>query len=74
MLSIICTLICLFYTAIGGLRAVIWSDIFQLLLILVSYFTILYVGLQSVGGIESMFSTAYRGHRLDIFEYTKIQL
>lgn len=61
--------ICIWYTAIGGIRAVIWTDVFQCILILAASITIMFVGLNSVGGIENVIESLRRGGRLIFIKY-----
>lgn len=68
LLSILCTAICVFYTAVGGLKAVIWSDLLQFGIIIITYVIVLIAGIQSAGGLKSVFQSAWNGQRLDIFE------
>lgn len=56
---------CLFYTSIGGLKAVVWTDTVQGLVMYGAIFTIATLGTIKVGGIEEIFKSAYRGGRLD---------
>lgn len=65
---IIC-LLCIFYTTIGGIKAVIWTDTFQFIGTVVASITIVIVGTASVGGIEKVWETALAGERLDIFNF-----
>lgn len=55
--------ICLIYTSIGGMRAVVWNDVFQSLIILGGTVTIFALAIPSAGGVENVFRTAYRDER-----------
>ncbi|GAB0087738.1 hypothetical protein DMENIID0001_020810 [Sergentomyia squamirostris] len=57
-------LLCIWYTAIGGIKAVVWTDVFQYILIAISSLVILIVGLQGVGGIGNVWDTLNRRGRL----------
>ena len=65
--SAICA-ICVFYTAIGGLKTVVWTDFFQFGVIIVSLLTVSIVGTISSGGFVSIWEQALKGDRLNIFE------
>ncbi|KAK5642190.1 hypothetical protein RI129_008357 [Pyrocoelia pectoralis] len=65
---IICTL-CIFYTTIGGIKAVIWTDTFQFCATVLSIIAIITVGSISVGGIKTVWDTSLAGGRLDIFNF-----
>ncbi|GJQ68454.1 hypothetical protein Trydic_g17033 [Trypoxylus dichotomus] len=62
---IICV-ICIFYTTIGGLKAVVWTDTLQFSAMIAAIFAVLYLGLTTVGGLGNVFSRSYEGKRLDI--------
>ncbi|KAK9722155.1 Sodium:solute symporter family [Popillia japonica] len=62
---IVCS-ICIFYTTLGGLKAVVWTDALQFLVMLGSLIIILIIGIVSVGGFRVIFETSYAGRRLDI--------
>ena len=65
---------CVFYTAIGGLRTVIWTDIFQFVIVMIAFLTVCSEGIKSAGGIPSVWNKAVSGKRLDIFEYYSLTL
>ncbi|GJQ68450.1 hypothetical protein Trydic_g17031 [Trypoxylus dichotomus] len=58
--------ICIFYTTIGGLKAVVWSDAFQFTAMLGAMTAVFYLGLVNVGGFGNIWSTSMAGGRLDI--------
>lgn len=57
----------------GGLKAVVWTDAFQMVVMVVGFLTVLIQGAIKAGGIESVWSTAYTGGRMHIFEYVFVQ-
>ncbi|KAF5303906.1 hypothetical protein FQA39_LY01691 [Lamprigera yunnana] len=57
--------ICIFYTTIGGLKAVVWTDVFQFFLMILSLVTILALGAASMGGIKTVMQDVKAGERLD---------
>ncbi|GAB0089643.1 ABHD16A [Sergentomyia squamirostris] len=59
--------ICIWYTAVCGLKGVVWTDVVQYILIIVSSLVILSVGLISVGGFENVWDALDRGKRLTFF-------
>lgn len=61
--------ICIFYTTIGGLKAVVWTDTFQFVITIGSMIAVLVLGINAVGGFSNVWSIAQEGHRLDVFEY-----
>lgn len=64
--SIICA-VCIFYTSIGGLKAVVWSDALQSLFTITSIITVLVLGTISVGGLSKVIEVNDRRERLEIF-------
>ncbi|CAH1367544.1 unnamed protein product, partial [Tenebrio molitor] len=60
--------ICVFYTAIGGLKTVVWTDVFQFVIIMASTVIVTGIGVKSSGGFSTVWNTALAGGRLDIFE------
>lgn len=53
----------------GGLKAVVWTDAFQMVVMVVGFLTVLIQGSIRAGGIESVWSTSHAGGRLQVFEY-----
>ncbi|KAK5642169.1 hypothetical protein RI129_008336 [Pyrocoelia pectoralis] len=61
---IVCSL-CVFYTTIGGFKAVVWTDVFQFLGIISSVVAVSVIGIIKAGGIDVVLKEASSGHRLD---------
>ncbi|KAI2648083.1 Sodium-coupled monocarboxylate transporter 2 [Labeo rohita] len=59
----------IFATGIGGLKAVVWTDAFQMVVMVVGFLTVLIQGASRAGGIESVWSTAHSGGRMHIFDF-----
>ncbi|KAM5319654.1 sodium-dependent multivitamin transporter isoform 2-T2 [Glossophaga mutica] len=53
-LGIVCTI----YTALGGLKAVIWTDVFQTLVMVLGQLAVIIVGSSSVGGLGHVWDLA----------------
>ncbi|KAL1517792.1 hypothetical protein ABEB36_001516 [Hypothenemus hampei] len=66
--TIICA-ICVFYTTIGGLKAVVWTDAIQFTVTMGASLVVYFLGLNSVGGISAVWETAKNGSRLDVFDF-----
>ncbi|XP_055697908.1 sodium-coupled monocarboxylate transporter 1-like [Phlebotomus papatasi] len=66
------SILCASYTAIGGFRAVVWTDVFQLTLMALSCCIIATVGVTAVGGIENVWNAAERGGRLNWINLTNV--
>ncbi|KAK9502352.1 hypothetical protein O3M35_011142 [Rhynocoris fuscipes] len=60
---------CIFYTTLGGLKAVTWSDALQSGFIAASMITVLILGLFRTGGIGHVISIAEEGERLEFFNF-----
>ncbi|KAI3389095.1 hypothetical protein SNEBB_006400 [Seison nebaliae] len=60
-------MICTFYTAIGGLKAVIWIDVFQFSMMVIGLFASIIQGFIESGGIAKSFDVAIKGRRLEFF-------
>ncbi|XP_052896837.1 sodium-coupled monocarboxylate transporter 1-like [Anopheles moucheti] len=63
---IICV-ICIFYTTVGGLRAVVWTDTLQFVLMIGACIAVIVLGISSVGGFMEVWEAADRGKRLIFF-------
>ncbi|XP_077983096.1 sodium-dependent multivitamin transporter-like [Glandiceps talaboti] len=50
--SLIIGVVCTFYTTLGGMKAVIWSDVFQFFVMTAAVVTVLVLGLIEAGGVE----------------------
>ncbi|XP_076280092.1 sodium-coupled monocarboxylate transporter 1 [Lasioglossum baleicum] len=60
---VIC-IVCIFYTTIGGLKAVVWADTIQMTVTLGSLFAVLILGIISIGGVAETWRVAEEGHRI----------
>uniref|UniRef100_A0A182NTY1 Sodium/solute symporter n=1 Tax=Anopheles dirus TaxID=7168 RepID=A0A182NTY1_9DIPT len=63
---VICV-ICIFYTTVGGLRAVVWTDTLQFVLMIGACIAVIVLGIYSVGGFMEVWKAADRGERLIFF-------
>ncbi|KAL5968537.1 Sodium-dependent multivitamin transporter [Taenia solium] len=57
------------YTALGGMKAVVWTDVLQTVVMFVGLILLMVFGCQQVGGIDRVWSIAKKGQRLDIFDF-----
>ncbi|XP_069125718.1 sodium-coupled monocarboxylate transporter 1-like [Argopecten irradians] len=53
-------------TATGGMKAVVWSNVFQFLVVFAGIFSIIIQSTIEVGSIQSVWKTAYEGNRLGL--------
>ncbi|RZC42684.1 SSF domain containing protein, partial [Asbolus verrucosus] len=61
--------VCIFYTTLGGLKAVVWTDTLQFTVTLGAVITVFFLGVKSAGGFGAVWAKAIEGHRLDIFDF-----
>ncbi|KAK6963818.1 sodium-coupled monocarboxylate transporter 1 [Biomphalaria glabrata] len=66
---VIVGVLCTFYTSIGGLKAVIWTDVFQTLVMLAGMMAVLIKGFMVSGGGESVWNINYQGMRIEFFNF-----
>uniref|UniRef100_A0A146KPI9 Sodium-coupled monocarboxylate transporter 1 n=2 Tax=Lygus hesperus TaxID=30085 RepID=A0A146KPI9_LYGHE len=63
---IICT-VCLFYTVLGGLKAVVWSDALQAFFTMAACFIVCILGVNSAGGFAKVWDVNVKGERIEFF-------
>ncbi|CAD7087198.1 unnamed protein product [Hermetia illucens] len=61
---IVC-LVCIFYTCVGGLKAVVWTDVVQTLIMFGAMILIIVKGTLDVGGIGNVWSRAWDSGRIE---------
>ena len=59
--------VCIFYSCIGGIKAVIWTDTFQAVCMFGSYLGIIIYGSHYVGGPAKVFDINYQEGRVEFF-------
>ncbi|VDL85927.1 unnamed protein product [Schistocephalus solidus] len=62
-------LLATFYTAIGGIKAVVWTDLIQMFVMFIGFIMIIAIGAAQLGGIDKVVQIAEAGKRLDIFNF-----
>lgn len=65
---IVC-IVCIFYTCVGGLKAVVWTDVVQLVLMFAAIGLIIIKGTLDVGGYEYVWNKALESGRIEGPEY-----
>lgn len=60
-------IVCTFYTSIGGMRAVVWTDVFQITLMFGSMIMVVVRGTMELNGLGYVFEKASDGNRLEFF-------
>ncbi|XP_062554542.1 sodium-coupled monocarboxylate transporter 2-like [Armigeres subalbatus] len=67
--GIVCC-VCIFYTMLGGIKAVVWTDVVQGMIMFASCFLVVAIGVVKIGGFGEVFTRAATGDRLNIFNLT----
>ncbi|XP_070395776.1 sodium-coupled monocarboxylate transporter 1-like [Dermacentor albipictus] len=62
--------VCTFYTVIGGIKAVVWTDVVQMILIYAGYTMVIVSGISDVGGFGAMWQRASEGGRVIITNFS----
>ena len=52
----------------GGMKGVIWTDVFQTIIMIIGLIVVITIGSSEVGGISNVFEIGKKGGRLHIFE------
>ncbi|XP_026667991.1 putative sodium-dependent multivitamin transporter, partial [Ceratina calcarata] len=58
-------LVCTFYSAIGGIKAVLITDVFQSLLMLLAVILVIVTAAVNVGGVQRIWEIANEGSRIE---------
>ncbi|EHH59358.1 Sodium/iodide cotransporter, partial [Macaca fascicularis] len=58
-------IICTFYTAVGGMKAVVWTDVFQVVVMLSGFWVVLARGVMLVGGPRQVLTLAQNHSRIN---------
>uniref|UniRef100_A0A1Y1LHV3 Sodium-coupled monocarboxylate transporter 1 n=2 Tax=Photinus pyralis TaxID=7054 RepID=A0A1Y1LHV3_PHOPY len=67
LIAPIMSVICIFYTTIGGLKAIVWTDTLQFSITLCTLAIVLVIGICSVGGPKTIWEASESGDRLEFF-------
>ncbi|XP_038155542.1 solute carrier family 5 member 6 [Cyprinodon tularosa] len=57
-------LVCTSYTTMGGLKAVIWTDVFQTVVMFAGQLAVIIVGVQRTGGVSEVWRKVKEGNRI----------
>lgn len=68
VITLVTSLICVFYTTVGGLKAVVWTDTLQFILMIGAVCCVIFLGLRETGGLMNVLETADRGGRIVFFK------
>uniref|UniRef100_A0A3P8UUE7 Sodium-dependent multivitamin transporter n=1 Tax=Cynoglossus semilaevis TaxID=244447 RepID=A0A3P8UUE7_CYNSE len=61
-------LVCTLYTALGGLKAVIWTDVVQTIVMFAGQLAVIVVGVQKAGGVSDVWTKVWEGNRISSFD------
>ncbi|MBN3271301.1 SC5AC protein, partial [Polyodon spathula] len=62
-------IVCTFYCTLGGLKAVVWTDAFQMVVMVLGFLTVMVQGTIVNGGVTSAWEEAKAGSRLMVFDF-----
>ncbi|CAK9303856.1 unnamed protein product [Gordionus sp. m RMFG-2023] len=62
-------LVCTFYTSIGGIKAVMWTDAFQIIVMVLGLIIVVIRGVYVVGGVKTIWERSYEGARLQKIDF-----
>lgn len=57
--------VCIFYTCVGGLKAVVWTDVVQLIMMVGAIWLVMFKGTMDIGGWAVVWERASNGQRLE---------
>uniref|UniRef100_F7BNR5 Solute carrier family 5 member 8 n=1 Tax=Equus caballus TaxID=9796 RepID=F7BNR5_HORSE len=66
--------VCTFYCTLGGLKAVIWTDVFQVGIMVAGFLCVIIQSVVTEGGISTILNDAYNGGRLNFWKSLYINL
>jgi len=61
--------VCIFYTSIGGIKAVMWTDAFQGIMMFGSFLAVIIKGNYDAGGASLIFDRNYQTGRIELFNF-----
>eukprot|EP00057_Strongylocentrotus_purpuratus_P018647 XP_011673121.1 PREDICTED: sodium-coupled monocarboxylate transporter 2 [Strongylocentrotus purpuratus] len=62
-------IVCTFYTTIGGMKAVLWTDVFQVIVMMIGFLAIVIETSRRLGGIKEAWRIADEGGRIDFIDF-----
>ncbi|XP_040568294.1 sodium-coupled monocarboxylate transporter 1 [Lepeophtheirus salmonis] len=61
--------VCVVYTSMGGMKAVMWTDTFQSFMMFASFIAIIVKGNYDAGGSYAVFDKNYKSNRIELFNF-----
>lgn len=65
LINIIVSSVCVFYTMLGGVKAVVWTDVVQAAVMLISVIMVAIFGISEAGGLSTVLDHATEGGRMN---------
>ncbi|XP_038057833.1 sodium-coupled monocarboxylate transporter 2-like isoform X2 [Patiria miniata] len=62
-------LVCTVYTTVGGMKAVLWTDVFQMCVMMAGFLAIIIAGSMRLGGLGAVWQIAEDGGRIDFWNF-----
>ncbi|XP_033644852.1 sodium-coupled monocarboxylate transporter 1-like [Asterias rubens] len=62
-------LVCTAYTTVGGMKAVLWTDVFQTCVMMAGFLAIIIEGSSRLGGLGNVWKIAESGERIDFWNF-----
>ncbi|XP_043823644.1 LOW QUALITY PROTEIN: sodium-coupled monocarboxylate transporter 1-like [Dromiciops gliroides] len=66
---IVTGVVCTFYCTMGGFKAVIWTDVFQIGIMVAGLFSVIIRAAEIQGGINNILNDSYHGGRLNFWDF-----
>uniref|UniRef100_A0A182K6Z5 Sodium-coupled monocarboxylate transporter 1 n=1 Tax=Anopheles christyi TaxID=43041 RepID=A0A182K6Z5_9DIPT len=66
--AIVCV-VCIFYTLLGGIKAVVFTDAWQVVVMFISVVVVVIIGTVALGGPDVIWDRAIEGGRIDFFNF-----
>ncbi|XP_059618767.1 sodium-coupled monocarboxylate transporter 1-like [Phlebotomus argentipes] len=63
-------IVCIFYTCVGGLKAVVWTDVIQTFLMFGAIILVIIKGTRNIGGFEVLWQRAVESGRIEGPDFT----
>ncbi|KAJ4433272.1 hypothetical protein ANN_15531 [Periplaneta americana] len=68
VITLTISVICIFYTMLGGIKAVVWTDLLQGVVMVVASIVVIILGVNQLGGFGVLWERSQLGGRIRIFE------
>ncbi|XP_059477404.1 sodium-coupled monocarboxylate transporter 2-like [Neocloeon triangulifer] len=62
-------IVCIFYTTLGGLKAVVWTDTLQTIIMFLGLIVVMVFGTTQVGGLATVIERNAQSGRLELFDF-----